>query len=83
MCLQGGYTVLSSPESDTLYVLVGKWFWKCKDCLYNWERDVMLLRDKEYYPEWWKCCRLDAALSLEKAGEVGRSIGCYKRKERT
>jgi len=43
----------------------------------------MLLRDKEYYPEWRKFCCLYALLLLEKSGEVERYIGCYNRKERT
>jgi len=78
-----GYTSLSSSESDSLYVYVETCFQKCKDCLHDWERDVMLLRDKEYYPEWRKWFRLDSILPLKKAGEGETGIGCYNWKERT
>jgi len=42
----------------------------------------MLLRDKEYYPEWRKWFRVDSILPLGKDGEGERGIGCYNRKER-
>jgi len=43
----------------------------------------MFLRDKEYYPDWRKCCSLDSILPLEKAGKGERGTGCYNAKERT
>ena len=67
MYLQVGDTSLYISVSDSFYVHAGKCFQKCKDCVCNWERYVLSLRDKEYFPEW--CKYLDAILPLEKGGE--------------